>query len=338
MRVWTIVLWIMMTGFAVSSTPVSLCASQLAINGSWIVDSGGRRLEVEKSYDRIISLYGAHTENIFSMGAEARLIGVTPNDDWPPAVKAKPVHSYHDGLEKFLAARPDLVLIRPMIDRGYAQLIRRLEAHGIVVISLQPSTLDQMFDYWRILGRLTGHRAEAEQMITRFKQTAERIHRHTASIRDKKRVYFEAIHDRMRTFAPGATAIFVLETAGGINVAADAAPRRNTNIADYGKERILSHADSIDVYLAQFGPMNQPTNEMIKAEPGFSLIHAVQRDQIYFIDEKLVSRPTLRLLTGICSIGQILYPDVFSGRAEPFGCPPWSSGYIGDMDRKETSS
>ena len=73
----------------------------------------------------------------------------------------------------------------------------------------------------------------------------------------------------MRTFSPSAMPIFVLETAGGINVAGDAVPRRGTNIADYGKERILSRGREIDVYLAQFGPMNRPTVESIKAEPGY---------------------------------------------------------------------
>ena len=59
--------------------------------------------------------------------------------------------------------------------------------------------------------------------------------------------------------------------------------------------------------------MNRPTKQMIQAEPGFSIIRAVQQDQIYFIDEKLVSRPTMRMLEGICRIGRMLYPQVFDG-------------------------
>ena len=134
----------------------------------------------------------------------------------------------------------------------------------------------------------------------------------TATIAVKKRVYFEAIHDRMRTFAPSAMPMFVLETAGGINVAADAVPHRGTNIADYGKERILSRAKQIDVYLAQSGAMNRPTISTIKNEPGFHAIKAVSNNQIFIIDEQIVSRPTLRLLKGIHEIGKILYPDIFN--------------------------
>ena len=41
---------------------------------------------------------------------------------------------------------------------------------------------------------------------------------------------------------------------------------RETNIAAYGKERLLARADAIDVYLAQKGRMNPVTVEEILAE------------------------------------------------------------------------
>lgn len=61
-------------------------------------------------------------------------------------------------------------------------------------------------------------------------------------------------------------AIFALETAGGINVAADAPVRQDNNIVVYGKERLLSHAAEIDVFLSQQGAMNQASVETIIAE------------------------------------------------------------------------
>jgi iron complex transport system substrate-binding protein len=286
-----------------------------------IVDDAGRRIVLTQSFQRIISLYGAHTENLFALGAAKHLIGVSPNESFPAQARNKPVYAYHDDLEKYLAAQPDLVLIRPMIDRGYAALVHRLERHGITVVSLQPGTLDEMFAYWRTLGRLTGKVAEADAMVHRFTQSAARIAHHTAVIARKRRVYFEAIHDRMRTFASGSMPIFALETAGGINVASDAVPRRDTTIADYGKERILARAAQIDVYLAQVGPMNHPTRAIIKNETGFGLIRAVREDQVFLIDEQLVARPTPRLLAGICRIGRILYPHVFDDPAAVQECP-----------------
>ena len=58
--------------------------------------------------------------------------------------------------------------------------------------------------------------------------------------------------------------------------------------------------------------MNRPTIQMIKKEPGFSAIRAVKNNEIYIIDEMIVSRPTMRLLNGIYEIGSKLYPDIFT--------------------------
>jgi iron complex transport system substrate-binding protein len=167
-----------------------------------------------------------------------------------------------------------------------------------------------MFDYWLALGSLTGKMNQAQQMVTAFKNDVSRILSVTSKLSDKKKVYFEAIHSRMKTFTHGSMAIFALETAGGVNIAQDAPSVRGTNIAFYGKERILSHAHEIDVFLAQKGAMNQPTIKMIKAEPGFDVIRAVKDDQIFIVDEKIVSRPTMDLLKGIHTIAEILYPGI----------------------------
>jgi iron complex transport system substrate-binding protein len=277
-----------------------------------LIDQTGRRIHFIRPFSRIISLYGAHTENLFALGLKTEIIGVSPNEDYPPEALQKKVFTYHDDAEKFLAAAPDLVLARPMIERGYPGLISRLEQSGITVVSLQPATVAEMFVYWRIIGRLTGKQAEAEKMIDTFTRAIDSLRSLGAGVENKKRVYLEAIHDKMKTFTPDAMAASVLQAAGGINAAADAEQVRTTNIAAYGKERILAKARSIDVYLAQRGAMNHPSVALIQDEPGFQVIKAVQDNQIYIVDEMIISRPTLRLLAGVYAMGKILYPDRFA--------------------------
>ena len=291
--------------------PAGAKGQSLTESPNVVIDQSGRRIVVDKPYKRIISLYGAHTENLFSLGLDKEIIGVTRHETYPAQALTKPVFSYHDDPEKFLAARPDLVFVRPMIDRGYPQFVTRLEKSGIAVVSLQPATVSEMYAYWKILGVLTGRQTQASDMVSHFQNISSNLNAATSSLAVKKRVYFESIHSKMKTFSPDSMAIFALETAGGINVASDAKPVRNTNIAGYGKERILSRAKQIDVYLAQSGAMNRPTVAMIKNESGFNAIKAVYDDQIFIIDEQIVSRPTLRLLEGIYEIGKILYPDIF---------------------------
>ncbi len=303
-----------------------------------VTDQSGIRIVVEKPFKRIISLYPAHTENLFSLGLDKEIIGVSADEAFPPKTLTKPVFSYHDDAEKFIAGRPDLVLVRPMISRGYPDFVKALQQAGITVVSLQPRTIKDVYAYWRDLGILTGRQAQAEAMIEKFETELGRIRAivHTIPEARRKKVYFEAIHSRMRTFSPASIAIFALQSAGGINVAEDAQMRNDTNIADYGKEHILSRADDIDAYLAQKGYMNHVTVQQIREEAGFQVIKAVREGQIYIVDEKIVSRPTLRLLDGIYEIGRFLYPEKFNDVTDLRAVPVLSRAQFAQMFCKMT--
>lgn len=274
-----------------------------------LTDQGRRTLSFDHPFSRIISLYPAHTENLFKLGLESEIIGVSNSEDYPIHALEKPKFNARDGVEKFLAAKPDLVLIRPMHDRGYPALWAALEKRGITVVSLQPANISEMYDYWRFLGRLTGREQEAETMVGDFQDGLTIADDRLAAFptAQRPRVFFESIHSKLSTFSPGSMPLFVLEMAGGINVATDAIPRNNTNIASYGLERLLSRGSKIDVYLAQYGTMNQVSVKQIKNGPAASRIKAVLSGRVHLVDEHLVSRPTMRLLHGIEVVHQLLH-------------------------------
>ena len=281
-----------------------------------ITDRDGHQFTISAPFSRIISLYPAHTENLIRLGAGEKLVGVSrsskPIEGIPDGCKTV---SYHDDLERLLVLKPDLVIIRPMISRAHPNLVKGLAKNGVTVVSLQPIAPDDLYDYWKKLGLLAGRSQEAEALIQDFKKGLAQMRQKVSliPIDRRQRVYFEAIHRRMKTFAPGSLQIFCLESAGGINIASDAKRVRNTNIAEYGKERIISKADEIDVFLAQRGRMNPVTREKIMKEPGFQVIKAVRDGRVYLVDETIVSRPTLRLLEGMEAIFKLLYPQ-YGGR------------------------
>ena len=101
-----------------------------------------------------------------------------------------------------------------MIDRGYPDLMRRLEKSRISVASLQPGTVEEMLRYWRVLGVLTGREGRAADMVDRFTRAVEQFRAITSKIAPKKRVYFESIHSKMKTFTPQAMAINMGVTNG----------------------------------------------------------------------------------------------------------------------------
>jgi iron complex transport system substrate-binding protein len=282
-----------------------------AAGAKTVIDSSGQRVLVEKPFTKIISLYSAHSENLCDLGAGEQLVGVATGDDYPPAIFAKPAFSYREDPEKFIAAGPQLVLVRPMIERSYPEMINKLRQAGITVFSLQPNTIEEIFDYWRTLGTLAGREAQAEEMVAAFTAGLARVKERLQAIPAERRprVYFESIHGKMKTFARDSIAVFVLEQAGGINLAADAEQVRETNIAAYGKERLLSRGGEIDIFLAQQGRMNPVDQSTISGEPGFQAIKAVREGKILLIAEPLVSRPTMRILDGIEQLAAAFFPQ-----------------------------
>lgn len=166
-----------------------------------------------------------------------------------------------------------------------------------------------MLEYWKTLGILSGHEDKALTMITGFEEKIGQINEKVAEIPkdDRPTVYFEAIHKKMKTFADTSIGMFILETAGGVNIAADASRVRATNIAYFGKEKLLSRGQEIDFFISQQGRMNPVTKEIIMNEPGFKAIRAIREDQVYLIEEQLVSRPTLRILEGIDRLHNIFF-------------------------------
>jgi len=276
-----------------------------------ITDQEGEVITFSKPFCRIISLYPAHTENLVGLGLTGEIIGISTSDNYPDSITGKPRFNDADNAEKFIAAAPDLLLIRPMIARTHPDLIKRLRQSGITVVSLQPTTVEHMFTSWPTLGQLTGKAEAAGAMKGQFQAGIKAIQQKIPQLPTGRRpgVYFEAIHSKMKTFSPKAIAIFALEAAGGRNIASDATARNESNIAEYGKERILAKSGEIEVFLSQQGRMNKIDIEILRQEPGFQIIKAFKEDRVHLIDETQISRPTLRLLLGIEEIAKILYPS-----------------------------
>ncbi|TEB05260.1 Vitamin B12-binding protein precursor [Pelotomaculum schinkii] len=282
--------------------------------GIVVVDDLGKEIRLKETARRIVSLYPAHTENLFALGLSEEIVGVSGNETYPPEALTKPGFSFRGDPEKVIAARPDLVLSRPFISNANPDFITKLEAAGIPVVTLYPENIEQFFTYLQKLGKLTGKEKEAGDLVDGFNKKLQEIEEVVEQIspEERKRVFFETNQDDLKTCTSDSNAAFVLERAGAVNIAADArAVREGSTIAAYGQERLLTRSNDIDVYIVQNGEMNRVREQDVYNRPGFRIIKAVQERQVYVLNEEIMSRPTMRLLEGIVEVGSILYPDVF---------------------------
>ncbi len=288
---------------------ISIAASQYPAS---FVDDSGKKITVTAPAKRIISLYSAHTENLYSLGLDEEIIGVGRVDIYPPKVLEKTRYDFRSDPEKVVAADPDLVLIRPFIKRSRPEFVAALEKAGLFVVALYPERFEKFDEYIEKLAILTEKQDKAEALVKNFFQEIEDIRVLTRTLTPKVKVYFESVEKGYKTVTPDSMPARAIEIAGGRNLTKDAKPVKNgSSIAVYGIERLLEQADEIDVYLSQRGAMNAGGNvHSISIRPGFYAIKAVKNKRIYVINEKIISSPTFRYIQGIRELVRMFYPEM----------------------------
>jgi len=250
---------------------------------------------------RIISLYGAHTENLFTLGAGDLVVGVQKRAKYPAAVKELPQFDYNGDPEQVLKAAPDVVLIRPFIRRAKPSFVAEIEKAGVTVVSLFPKSFDDFDDYIMELAIITGKKDEAKTKLAEFHNKLDELFANKPA--KQYEVFFESTPS-ITTAAAGSMPARALKGLGIINVAGDApSVSPGSSIADFGEENLLKFADQIDFYIVQQGVMD-PTRSVseLQARGGFMSIDAIRQGRVLFINEDIISSPVFRYLEGVQAI------------------------------------
>ncbi len=267
-------------------------------------DARGKEIVLQKPAERIISLYSAHTENLYALGAGDKLIGGSNSEVYPEEALLLPVYHYREDPEKVIAAMPDLVLVRPMIERVVPEYIEALERAGLTVASIYPDTAEEFDEYIHTLALITDTQLRAEELLAYRAAHMEFIAQRMKDIPPVK-VFVETTADPLRTLTADALAAVNIRLAGGELIASDAAENPGSSMVEYPVEKLIEKADQIDVYVAQLGGMNKTvTIEDIHSRPGYLAIKAVQNGNVLIIDEKLIASPTFRQLDGIALLAE----------------------------------
>lgn len=271
-------------------------------------DDSGREIILDKAAEKVISLYSVHTENLYALGMGDLVIGVGTSDKYPEEVLEKIQYSYKDDPELIIAANPDVLIIRSMIDNRYPDYIKAIEDAGITVINLYCSEYVGFDDYMNRLGMIVGKADLAAEMVEEFHKEIDVIMERTATLETKEKAYFESIGKKFKTATPPSFAGNALEIIGVENIAKDVEYDGTSTVVTYGEEALLAKGTEIDVYIAQKGAMNKTVSvEEIQNRPGFTAIKAVKENRVIIIDEKLVSGATMRYLQGLKELQDAIY-------------------------------
>ncbi len=279
-----------------------------------IVDDSGFKIRMEKPATRIISLYSAHTENLFALDLKDEIVGVGTSESFPHAALEKQAYDYNADPEKVIAAQPDLVVIRPFVERHNPGFVDALRRAGLTVVSLYPDNATEFESYIQRLAAVTGREKKAEQLLKKFDEEMKQLASQTESIEDRVGVYFESSDREYKTVTEDSMAARAIKIAGGRNVATGVkAIQEDSSIAIFGLEEIVEIGDQIDVFVTQRGVMGAGGNyHSISIRPGFDTIEAIKNERVLEINQKIISSPTFRQTVGIKELMRYFYPKQFN--------------------------
>lgn len=270
-----------------------------------VEDKFGNKEVLDKEPMRIISLAPSNTEILFALGLGDRVVGVTSFCDYPEEVKSKEIVGDYSGhnLERIIELEPDLVLVYGPGDEEENIILRDA---GIKVLCFMSETMDEIMRDIEIIGKATGKKAEAEEIINSIKEKRDYI---LEKVKDAEEVtvFYEIWHDPLMGAGKGSFMDELITLAGGKNIAYDT----DGAYPQYDLEQLIERDPQ--VYLAS-KDSDDKTIESIKLRPGYDAISAIKNDRIYLFkgnEANLVSRPGPRIGEALEVVAKAIHPELF---------------------------
>lgn len=274
-----------------------------------ITDDLGEVFHFDAPVKSIISLAPSITEIVFAVEAQDILIGRTDFCNFPPeASSIESVGGFSTvDKERIVILSPQVVLATSL--HSASGDTAWLKEKGIQVITIDPKTLDDVLDAIILVGKLTGHDAQASEVTTSMQRSIDYIHDRTVSLpaTQKPRVLHVTWHDPLWVAGAHTFTDALIEIAGGVNIFGDVsdytqvdmetAVTRNPEIIiiDYG------HGSAMGASYAAISGKDSP----------FTHTDAYKNDRIYRIDADLVSRSGPRIVEALDLYAKFIHPEIF---------------------------
>lgn len=296
---------------------------------------------------RIVSLLPSATEIVCQLGLESELVGVTHECDYPPSVRELPkvtrtlipaaaTSREIDDLvrEQLKTERALYTLDRPLLTRLRPELIVtqalcdvcavaeeevRTAACSLLgqplVVNLEPTCLEDVFDCLRLVGVATGREARAADEIAKLKARVAAVEARSDEITHRPRVVVLEWIDP--PFSSGHWSPELVRLAGGEEVIGGVGERSRTidwqQIVAAAPEVLIIACCGFDI------PRTLADLPILRGYPGWGELPCVRSQRVYVVDgSAYFSRPGPRLVDSLEILAHALDPAV---HALPSGLP-----------------
>ena len=261
-------------------------------------DDLGRVIDLPQPPQRIVSLAPSVTETLFALGAQASLVGVTRQCDYPPAAQALPLVGDYTApsLEAIAALQPQLVVLNAAA--GSPQLLTSLERLGVKVYIVQPLDLAGVRHLFRQLGAMVQRPEAAAGLVRQLDEALAAVRRPVTAA--SPRVLFLASTRPLMVAGPQTLPGELLAAVGARNPV----PAGTARYPTWTEEALL--LTDPDIILAVRGMGETDPAAWVGQWP---VLRAVQRQRVQLLEPDLVFRPGPRLAAGLRAVARAVWGE-----------------------------
>ena len=240
---------------------------------------------LEARPEKIVSLSPTATEMLYAIGAGAQVTAVDDQSDFPAGAPRTDLSGFKPNAEAIAAKDPDLVVLSNDTDN----IVTQLEKLAIPVLLVPAAaTLEDAYQEMGDLGTLTGHEAEAAQVAEGMADRIDAIVK-AVPARPTPLSYFYELSPDLYTATSKTFIGSVFTLFGMTNVADPADPDGKLGGYPQLSQEALVKANPDTIFLAD-SKCCQQSPATVKARGGWSAVTAVEKGQIYALDDDIASR------------------------------------------------
>jgi len=295
---------------------------------------------------KIVSLLPSATEILCALGLEENLVGITHECDFPASLTGKPhltasrishetmsskeidhaVRAQLDGhgsiydldTELLGALKPDLIITQELCDvcavsYKTVEKAARLYTADARVVSLEPNTINDIFDNIKLVGELTNTAEKAEEVVANLQSRLDKIAMQLKEANPKSQIpnpksfMLEWLEP---PFSPGHWVPEQVSIAGGLPLLGTAGEKSVTTTY----EAIFESKPEIIVMI----PCGYYTADILRQlentffPSNWRELPAIQNGEVWALDAtSYFSRPAPRVVEGAEILARIFHPQIF---------------------------
>ncbi len=246
------------------------------------------------NYERVISLAPSITEIIYGINGQDNLIGVTIFCNYPEDAKSKTkIGGYvTPSIEKIISLNPDLVFAHDLTDPDDIKLLQ--DANITTIIINISSNIEGIYYNMRTIAKYLGKDSEGENLINNMKERIEKIKKVKSELIFSSPKMAQIVEADPLWVSGGNTFIDnIITTVGGINVYSDIYRWQPVSV-----ETLITRDP--DIIIASSGYMGE--YNYILNNPNFKTLKAVKNNDVYNINEDIISRDGPRVIDALESV------------------------------------